>query len=84
MRHSPPEAGGGGGGHDSRWPKSDKDTGYVSRYSRDKSRSRDFDESPPSGGGGGHHGGRGNIFTKSGKKSNSETKDKYTSKRLSR
>ena len=65
---------------DSRWPKSDRDTGYVSRYSRDKSRSRDFDESPPAGGGGG----RGGMFTKSGKKSNNESKEKYTSRRLSR
>ena len=62
---------------DSRWPKSDRDTGYVSRYSREKSRSRDFDESPPAPG-------RQNIFTKSGKKTSSENKDKYTSKRLSR
>ena len=62
---------------DSRWPKSDRDTGYVSRYSRDKSRSRDFDESPPAGG-------RPAMFTKSGKKSSNESKEKYTSRRLSR
>merc|ERR1712227_431677 len=62
---------------ESRWPTSDKDTGYVSRYSRDtrdKSRSRDFDESPPSA--------RPNIFVKSGKKSSPD--GKLQSKRLSR
>jgi len=59
-----------------RWPKSDKDTGYVSRYSRDKSRSRDFEESPPSS--------RPNMFVKSGKKSSSDNKDKFQSKKLSR
>ena len=61
-------------GPESRWPKSDRDTGYVSRYSRDKSRSRDFDESPPSA--------RPNIFVKSGKKSSPD--GKLQSKRLSR
>ena len=73
---------------DSRWPKSDRDTGYASRYSRDKSRSRDdFDESPPASAG---SGGRTNVaaatsmFTKSGKKTSPESRDKYTSKRLSR
>jgi len=59
---------------DARWPKSDRDTGYVSRYSRDKSRSRDFDESPPSA--------RPNIFVKSGKKSSPDSK--LHSKRLNR
>ena len=59
------------------WPKSDRDTGYVSRYSRDKSRSRDFEESPPAPA-------RPNIFVKSGKKTNEEKKDKFQSKRLSR
>merc|ERR1719471_514566 len=59
---------------ESRWPKSDRDTGYVSRYSRDKSRSRDFDDSPPSA--------RPNIFVKSGKKSSGDSK--LQSKRLSR
>jgi len=59
---------------DSRWPKSDRDTGYVSRYSRDKSRSRDFDESPPSA--------RPNMFVKSGKKTSPDSK--LQSKRLSR
>merc|ERR1719361_652364 len=59
---------------DMRWPKSDRDTGYVSRYSRDKSRSRDFDESPPSA--------RPNMFVKSGKKSSPDSK--LQSKRLSR
>ena len=58
----------------SRWPKSDRDTGYVSRYSRDKSRSRDFDDSPPSG--------RPNMFVKSGKKTSPDSK--LQSKRLSR
>ena len=62
---------------ESRWPKSDRDTGYVSRYSRDKSRSRDFDESPPSTS-------RPNIFTKSGKKTSPDNKDKYTNRRLPR
>ena len=67
-----------GSGQDSRWPKSDRDTGYVSRYSRDKSRSRDFDDSPPATT-------KQTIFTKSGKKSSLETKDKYTNnRRLSR
>ena len=61
-------------GGDMRWPKSDRDTGYVSRYSRDKSRSRDFDESPPSA--------RPNMFVKSGKKSSPDSK--LQSKRLSR
>ena len=61
-------------GGDMRWPKSDRDTGYVSRYSRDKSRSRDFDESPPSA--------RPNMFVKSGKKSSADSK--LQSKRLSR
>merc|ERR1719500_222947 len=59
---------------DSRWPKSDRDTGYVSRYSRDKSRSRDFDDSPPSA--------RPNMFVKSGKKTSPDSK--LQSKRLSR
>merc|ERR1719468_750765 len=59
---------------DLRWPKSDRDTGYVSRYSRDKSRSRDFDDSPPSS--------RPNMFVKSGKKSSADSK--LQSKRLSR
>ena len=60
---------------DCRWPKSDRDTGYVSRYSRDKSRSRDFDESPPSG--------RPNMFVKSGKKSSQDPRA-LQSKRLTR
>ena len=60
---------------DSRWPKSDRDTGYVSRYSRDKSRSRDFEESPPSG--------RPNMFVKSGKKSSQDPRA-LQSKRLTR
>ena len=59
------------------WPKSDKDTGYVSRYSRDKSRSRDFEDSPPTPP-------RPNIFVKSGKKTSEAKKDKFESKRLSR
>ena len=59
------------------WPKSDRDTGYVSRYSRDKSRSRDFDDSPPAPT-------RPSIFVKSGKKTSEEKKDKFQSKRLSR
>jgi len=61
---------------ESPWPKSDRDTGYVSRYSRDKSRSHDFDESPPSS--------RPNMFVKSGKKTSTDNKDKFQSKRLSR
>ena len=60
---------------DCRWPKSDRDTGYVSRYSRDKSRSRDFEESPPSG--------RPNMFVKSGKKSSQDPRA-LQSKRLTR
>lgn len=59
-----------------KWPKSDKDTGYVSRYSRDKSRSRDFEESPPSA--------RPNMFVKSGKKTSTENKEKFQNKRLPR
>ena len=86
------EAGGGNKPADSRWPKSDRDTGYASRFSREKSRSRDFDDSPtppsttaavtPTGGGGG----KANMFTKSGKKSSHETKDKYSNhhRRMSR
>jgi len=66
----------GGQEPEPRWPKSDRDTGYASRYSRDKSRSRDFDESPPAP--------RPNLFAKSGKKSSPDSKEKYTSKRLSR
>ena len=79
-------AGAGGGGGSARWsrqsgggwPGSDRDTGYASRYSRDKSRNRDFDPEPeklearP---------GPGNIFVKSGKKS---ADSKLQSKRLSR
>ena len=61
------------GMQDSRW--SDRDTGYVSRYSRDKSRSRDFDESPPAG-----------LFVKSGKKSSQDRQGRgaMQSKRLNR
>ena len=64
---------------DSRWPKSDRDTGYVSRYSRDKSRSRDFDESPPA------TSARPAMFVKSGKKSSQDRQGRaLQSKRLNR
>ena len=64
---------------DSRWPKSDRDTGYVSRYSRDKSRSRDFDESPPA------SSARPAMFVKSGKKSSQDRPGRaIQSKRLNR